>query len=91
MYQIVDKNVFNNSQDFFLTPITIASMANIVVEGVLMKEEPNAIFDNSKFFVPIVESSFINLCDFSNEDNPSLLDVVVPIFMNSRADKKQPL
>jgi hypothetical protein len=38
-----------------------------------------------------VESSFINLCDFSNEDNPSLLDVVVPIFMNSRADKKQPL
>jgi hypothetical protein len=47
-----------------------------------MKEKPIAIFHNLKLFVPIVELLFINLCDSSNEDNPSLLDVVVPIFMN---------
>jgi hypothetical protein len=26
---------------------------------------------------------FIDLCDFFNEDNPSFLDVVVHVYMNS--------
>jgi hypothetical protein len=39
----------------------------------------------------MVESSFINLCDFSNEDNPSLLDVVVLVCVNFQLAKKQPL
>jgi hypothetical protein len=60
------------------------------MEGVMMKEEPNVVFHNSKFFVSIVESSFINLCDYFNKDNPSLLDVV-PIFMNSQPNEEQPL
>jgi len=82
MYQIVNKNVFNNSQDIVLTSGTTTSVAKIVVEGVLMKEKPIAVSHNLKFFVPIVESLFINLYDSSNEDSPSLLDVVVPIFVN---------
>jgi hypothetical protein len=91
MYQIVYENVFNNFQDIVSTSSTTALVANIVVKGVLTKEEPIAISHNLKFFVPIVESSFINLCDYSDEDSPSLLDVVVFIFVNLRADKKQPL
>jgi hypothetical protein len=65
-------------------------MANIATKGVVMKEEPNVVFHDSKFFVLIMESSFINLCDYFNKDDPSL-PVVVPIFMNSRANEKQPL
>jgi hypothetical protein len=34
---------------------------------------------------------FIDLCDSSNEDDLSPLDVVVPISMNSWADEKQAL
>ncbi len=56
--------------------------------GVLMKEKPITIFHDSKFFVLIVESWFINLCDFFDEDSPSPLDVVVHVFANLQADKK---
>jgi hypothetical protein len=37
-YWIVSKNVFNNSQDIVLTLGIITLVANIDVEGVLMKE-----------------------------------------------------
>jgi hypothetical protein len=30
----------------------------------------------------------MNLCDSSNEDGPSLLDVVVPIFMNLQTNEE---
>ncbi len=39
-------------------------MANIVVRGILMKEKPTAVSHDSKFYVSIMKSSFINLCDF---------------------------
>jgi hypothetical protein len=32
-YRIIGENVFNNSQNIVITPKTIASMANIVVEA----------------------------------------------------------
>jgi len=48
-----------------------------------MKEKPIAISHNSKFYVSIVKSSCINLCDSSNEDGRSFPNVVVPVFMNS--------
>ncbi len=82
-YQIVSKHAFNNYQDIVLTLGMATSMANIVVKGVVMKEEPNLVSHNSKFFVSMVESSFVDLCAFSNEDDPSLLDVVV-LYVNSR-------
>jgi len=87
MYQIVNKNVFNNSQDIVLTSGTTTLVANIVVEGVLMKEKTIAFSQNLKFFVPIVESLFINLWFFW-EDSPSLLDVIVPIFVNLWVDEE---
>jgi hypothetical protein len=90
-YHIIGKNVLNNYQDIVLTLGKTTSMANIVVQGIVMKEEPNGVYPNSKFFVPIMESSFIDLCDSSNEDNLSLPDVVIPIFVNSQVVKKQPL
>jgi hypothetical protein len=37
-YQIVGENVFNNFQDIVLTLGTTTSVANIITEGVLMKE-----------------------------------------------------
>jgi len=36
-YWIVDENVFNNSQNIVLTSSMVASMANILVQGVVMK------------------------------------------------------
>jgi len=60
------------------------SMANIFVKGVVMKEEPNLVSHDSKFFVWMVESSFVDLCASFNEDDPSLLDVVVLLYMNYR-------
>ncbi len=54
-----------------------------------MKEKPTVIFHDSKFFVPIADSLFIDLCDSSNKDDLSPLDVVVPISMNSWIDEKQ--
>ncbi len=82
-YQIIDENVLNNSQDNVVTLGTAASMANIVMKSVVMKEQPTVIFHDSKFFVPIADSLFIDLCDSSNKDDLSPLDVVVPISMNS--------
>ncbi len=63
-------------------------MANIAVEGILMKEEPIMIFHNSKFFVSIIKSLFINLCDSFNKDGPSFPDVLVPVSVNSWTDEK---
>jgi hypothetical protein len=58
-------------------------MANITVKGILTKEKPIAISHNSKFYVSVAKSSFINLCDSSDEDGRSFPNVVVPVFMNS--------
>ncbi len=55
----------------------------------MIKEEPIMFFHNSKFFVLIIESSFIDLCNSFDENDPSLLDVVVLDFMNSRTNKEQ--
>ncbi len=80
----VGEHALNNSQDIVLTPNTIAFMVNIVAKGIMMKEEPNLVSHDSKFFVLMVESSFINIYDSFEEENPSLLDVVVPLYMNSQ-------
>jgi hypothetical protein len=66
-------------------------MANIATEGNLMKEEPTKVSHDSKFFVPITKSSFIDLFYFSNEDDLSFLNVVVFVFMNLQVNEKQPL
>ncbi len=87
-YQIVDENVLNNFQDIVVTLGIITLVANITMGGVLMKEKPIVIFHNSNFFVLIAESPFINICDSSNEDGPSPLDVVVHVFTNLQVDKK---
>ncbi len=50
-YQIIDKHAFNNSQDIVLTPSTIPSVANIALEGVVMKKKPIAVSHNSKFSI----------------------------------------
>jgi hypothetical protein len=84
MHQIISEHALNNSQDIVLTPNTIAFMANIVAEDIVMKEEPNLVSHDSKFFVLMVKSSFINIYDSFEEENPSLLDVVVPLYMNSQ-------
>jgi hypothetical protein len=42
-YWIIGKNVLNNSQDTVLTLGTTTSVANIVAQNVVMKEEPNAV------------------------------------------------
>ncbi len=81
-YRIVGKNVLNNSQDIVVTWGITASVANIAAENVLMKEEPITVSHNLKFFVSIMQSSFINLCDSFDKDNLSPPDVVVPISMN---------
>jgi hypothetical protein len=39
----------------------------------------------------MVELAFINLCDSSNEDGPSLPNVVVPLNVNSQLVEEQPL
>ncbi len=54
-----------------------------------MKEEPNVIFHNSKFYVLTTESSFINLCDSFDKDNPTLPNVVVLFFVNLQVNKEQ--
>jgi hypothetical protein len=81
-YRIIDMHVFNNSQDIVLTLGTTTSMANIVVIGVVMKEEPKLVSHDSKFSIPMAKSSFINLCDFSDENGPSLPNVVFPLCVN---------
>jgi hypothetical protein len=79
-YQIIGKNVLNNSQDTILMLDTTTLVANIIVQGIMMKEEPNAIFPYLKFSILILKSSFINICDSSDEDDLTLLDVTVPIY-----------
>jgi hypothetical protein len=70
-YRIINKNVFNNSQDIVVTLGIVALVANIVVKGILMKEEPITTFHDSMFFVSIIKSLFINLCDFFEKDGPA--------------------
>jgi hypothetical protein len=78
-FWILNDNAFNNSQDICLNIGTIASMANIFVQCIMMKEEPNENFHNLKFSIPIAKSLFIDLCDFFDENDPSLPNVLVPI------------
>jgi hypothetical protein len=66
-------------------------MVNIVVKGIMMKEEPNPVSHDLKVFVSMIESSFIDLCDSSNKDSPSLPNVVVLFCVNSQPAKEQPL
>lgn len=87
-YWIVGIKVFNNSQGNVVTLSIATSVANIATEGILMKEKPTMVFHDSKFFILIVESLFIDFCDSFNKDNPSFLHVLVPIFVNSRIDKE---
>ncbi len=81
--------MLNNFQGNVLTLGTIASVVNIVAQGVMMKEEPIIISHKLKFYVLIAESSFIDLCDSSYDDKHSFLDVVVLVFVNSQAVEKQ--
>ncbi len=90
-YQIVNENVFNNFQDTIVTLGMTTSMANITNGGVLMKEKPTMVFHDLKFFVPIAKSLFIDLCDSFDEDDPSHVDVVIPIFVNLQVDEEQAL
>jgi hypothetical protein len=71
--------------------VIAALVANITIKDVVIKEEPNLVSHDLKFSVVMAESSFIDLCNYSNEDSPSLLDVVVPLYVNSRPTKEQPL
>jgi len=87
-YRIVGKNVLNNFQDIVVTLGTTTSVANIAMGDILMKEKPSMISHDLKFSIPIVESSFINLCDFSDENNLSPLNVVVLAFMNLQVDEE---
>jgi len=48
---IVNEHVLNNYHDNVLTPNTFSSMANIITESVVMKEEPNS-FPQLKAFCP---------------------------------------
>ncbi len=56
-----------------------------------MKEEPNPVSHNLMFSISMAKSSFIDLCDFSDEDNPSLPDMVVLLWVNSQPIKEQAL
>jgi len=82
-YWIIINHVLNNSHDIVLTLGTNASVVNIVAKNIMMKEEPNLVSHDSKFYIVMVKSLFINLCDFSNKDSPSFPNVVVLVFMNS--------
>jgi len=82
-YQIVNKHALNNYQYIVLTLGTTTSVVNITEEGIVMKEELNPVSHDLKFSLSMVESLFINLCDSFDEDNPSLLDVVILLCMNS--------
>jgi hypothetical protein len=82
-YRIIDKKMFNNSQDTIVTPGTVALVTNIAAKGILMKEKPIAIFHDLKFFVSIVKSLFINLCDSFDKNGPSPPNVLILVSMNS--------
>ncbi len=57
-------------------------MANIVAENILMNEKPTTVSRDSKFSIMIIKSLFIDLCDSFDKNEPSLFDVVIPIFVN---------
>jgi hypothetical protein len=80
-YQFIGNNVFNNSQNIVVTLSTTALVVNNTVGNILMKEEPIKVSHDLKFFISIMKSSFINLCESFDEDGPSPPDVV-PISMN---------
>ncbi len=80
--------MLNNSQGNVVTSGIATPMANIAIESILMKEEPTMVFHDSKFSIWIAKSLFIDFYDYFNEDNLSLLDVLVLVFMNSRVDKE---
>jgi len=87
-YRIIDKKMFNNSQDTIVTPGIVALVANITAEGILRKEKPIAIFHDLKFFVSIIKSLFINLCDSFDKNGPSPPNVLILVSMNSQIDKE---
>lgn len=86
-YQIINEHALKNSQDIVLTLGTITSLANIAMEGIMMKEEPNPVSHDLKFSILVAKSSFIDLRDSFDEDGPSLPNVVVLLYMNSRLAK----
>jgi len=47
-------------------------VANIDPEGIVMKKKPIVVSRNLKFFILIVESSFIDLYGSFDEDGPFL-------------------
>jgi hypothetical protein len=59
-------------------------VANIDAKAVMMKEEPNLVSHNFKFFVLMAKSLFIDLCNSSYKDGPSYPNVVVFLCVNSR-------
>jgi hypothetical protein len=71
-----------------MTPNIVALVANIVVDGVVMKEEPNLVSQNLNFFVPMAKFLFIDLCDSFDKDGPSFPYVVVLFYGNSWLAKK---
>ncbi len=82
MYWIVGENVLKISQDTIIKSSTTTLVVNIVAQGVMMKEKPNAVSPNSKV------SLFIDLCDSSNEDDLAIHVVVIPISMNLQVAEK---
>jgi hypothetical protein len=70
---------------------TTALVANIVAGGIMMKEEPNLISHDSKFYILMAKSSFIDLCDSFHKEGSSFPNVVVPIFVNSQHIEEQHL
>jgi hypothetical protein len=66
----------------------VASVANIVAEGVLMKEEPTMVTHDSKFSVSIAKTLVIDLCDSFDKDDLSPPNVVVPMSMISRINEE---
>jgi hypothetical protein len=83
--------VFNNFQDILITLGIVAWVANIVVEGLLMKEEPIMVSHYLKLLVSILKTLFIDICDSSNKDNLSPPNVIVLVSMNSKITEKRAL
>jgi hypothetical protein len=51
-YQFIDKHAFNNFQNNVLTLNTIVLVANIVVEGVVIKKKAQSNFPRLEVFCP---------------------------------------
>ncbi len=50
-YWIVNEYALNNSQDIVLTCGIAASVVNIITKGIMMKEKPNLVSHDLKFFL----------------------------------------